>query len=668
MRDAVDLAATVTAGIPTACVDAPSTAADGNDRFAADEGTETQLRATAPATSSALTLVAPPVAYAGSLVGGVELSGRAREVQSTVSGGQGSMGTPTLDDAPRAQHMARGTGMAEDSHVREHLKLGMTLETCNKVLLEIGVQVLDEERNRRWCDSTWHPSGQHEPYLVQLAAAVERLTQLRSSYLDQDRWIAKAYPKMLTGYDVAAATRAYNSRQVEQMRSWCERKLSLNEVEEVIWHKNVWQTRSVGPADVFISHTQADHPSTVMDAMEAANKQESVILRGVKRGTLLRFWVDLFSLRQSTTDFDLDEVLRLVKEVGLTLAIISKAEDAKDMYFARSFCLVEAYGTLVSKAEFVVLVLVLEPHSRPDKYKHERLFGLAEGSHKLGYDLVVNSRAAHCRDAKAGELINRFIEQRIGFAKFDRLLLAGVKQSFTQAAIYRHRDQCCYLGRFCAPSLESFNAHLERRSDCWTNDAFEIRTCLMGHATFEMGSCCKYECCPRHGCCGRCCEMLIVVGCCNGCCVWGGLSESVAALCCFFLCCPTQYQDEDVRNVGELCVRCARCWSPWNVERLLGVHNCRNVLGCWAYDERLDCICHCGGDGCPQSCCCGAESVCAPRVQLHDREKQEMEELAKRKNESKSKMSKEDEARLQELKRLQKKPALEPRFVIYCDD
>ena len=45
-----------------------------------------------------------------------------------------------------------------------------------------------------------------------------------------------------------------------------------------------------------------------------------------------------------------------------------------------------------------------------------------------------------------------------------------------------------------------------------------------------------------------------------------------------------------------------------------------------------------------------------------------MEELAKRKKESKSKMSKEDEARLQELKRLQKKPALEPRFVIYCDD
>jgi len=313
-------------------------------------------------------------------------------------------------------------------------------------------------------------------------------------------------------------------------------------------------------------------------------------------------------------------------------------------------------------------VLVLEPHSRRREDRHEELYGLAEGSHKLGYDLVVNSRAAHCRDAKAGELINQFIEQRIGFAKFDSLLLAGIKQSFTQAAIYRHRDQCCYLGRFCAPSLESFNAHLERRSDCWTNDAFEIRNCLMGHATFRMGNCCKYECCPRHGCCGRCCEILIVVGCCNGCCVWDGLSESVAALCCFFLCCPTQYQYEDVRNVGELCVRCARCWSPWNVERLLGVHNCVNVLGCWAYDERLDCICHCGGDGCPQSCCCGAESVCAPRVHLHDREKQEMEELAKRKKESKSEMSKEDEARLKELKRLQKKPALEPRLVIYCDD
>ena len=255
-------------------------------------------------------------------------------------------------------------------------------------------------------------------------------------------------------------------------------------------------------------------------------------------------------------------------------------------------------------------------------------------------------------------MIKRFIEQRIGFERFDHLLLAGAKQSFTRAAIMRHRRKCCNLGRFCAPSLESFNAHLERRSDCWTNDAFEIRTSLMGHATFEMGSCCKYECCPRHGCCGRCCEMLIVVGCCNGCCVWGGLSESVAALCCFFLCCPTQYQDEDVRTVGELCVRCARCWSPWNVERLLGVHNCRNVLGCWAYDERLDCICHCGGDGCPQSCCCGAESVCAPRVQLHDREKQEMEELAKRKKESKSKMSKEDEARLKELKRLQKEAGL----------
>ena len=593
MRDAVDLAATVTAGIPTACVDAPSTAADGNDRFAADEGTETQLRATAPATSSALTLVAPPVAHAGSLVGGVELSGRAREVQSTVSGGQGSMGTPTLVDAPRAQHMARGTGMAEDSHVREHLKLGMTLETCNKLLLEIGVQVLDEERNRRWCDSTWHPSGQHEPYLVQLAAAVERLTQLRSSYLDQDRWIAKAYPKMLTGYDVAAATRAYNSRQVEQMRSWCERKLSLNEVEEVIWHKNVWQTRSVGPADVFISHTQADHPSTVMDAMEAANKQESVILRGVKRGTLLRFWVDLFSLRQSTTDFDLDEVLRLVKEVGLTLAIISKAEDAKDMYFARSFCLVEAYGTLVSKAEFVVLVL--KPRGSKEK--------VAEGSHELGYDLAINSRAAHCRDAKAGEMIKRFIEQRIGFERFDHLLLAGAKQSFTRAAIMRHRRKCCNLGRFCAPSLSRFDHCCDsfddllyklqvdpRFPDCMASACFEIKDCikesragLMGDAYFRLGRYCHerrlkesaYEyggnCCY---CCCHCCEIIFVVGCCDGCCVWNGLSESIAALCCFFLCCPTQYQDEDVRTVGELGERCAQCCSPMYVEHLLGVDAC----------------------------------------------------------------------------------------------
>ena len=43
---------------------------------------------------------------------------------------------------------------------------------------------------------------------------------------------------------------------------------------------------------------------------------------------------------------------------------------------------------------------------------------------------------------------------------------------------------------------------------------------------------------------------------------------------------------------------------------------------------------------------------------LTDGEKQEMEELAKRKKESKSKMSKEDEARLKELKRLQKEAGL----------
>ena len=574
-----------TAGIPTACADSPSTAVDGNDRLTADGGTETQLRTGAPVMSAVMTLITPPVAHGGSYVGSIELSGLATEVQSTVSGGQGSLDTPILVDAPRGQHMVRDTGMAEDSRVREHLKLGMTFETCKKVLLEVGVLLEDQS----WCDSFSND---------------RRLTQLRSSYLDQDRWIAQAYPKRLTGYDVAAATRAYNSKQVEQMRSWCERKLSLNEVERVR-HKKGWhETRSVGPADVFISHTQADHPSTVMAALEAANDLErgdlrflddsaGIILMGVKRGTPLRFWVDLFSLRQSTTDFDLDEVLRLIKEVGLTLAIISKAEDAKDMYFARSFCLVEAYGTLVSKAEFVVLVL--KPRGSKEK--------VAEGSHELGYDLAINSRAAHCRDAKAGEMIKRFIEQRIGFERFDHLLLAGAKQSFTRAAIMRHRRKCCNLGRFCAPSLSRFDHCCDsfddllyklqvdpRFPDCMASACFEIKDCikesragLMGDAYFRMGRYCHerrlkesaYEyggnCCY---CCCHCCEIIFVVGCCDGCCVWNGLSESIAALCCFFLCCPTQYQDEDVRTVGELGERCAQCCSPMYVEHLLGVDAC----------------------------------------------------------------------------------------------
>ena len=590
-----------TAGIPTAYADAPRTAVDGKDRLTADEGTETQ-RAPAPET-----LVTPPVAHGGSLVGGVEISGLATEVQSTVSGGQGqgSIDTPTRVDAPREQHikqhMARDTGMAEDSRVREHLKLGITFEMCKKVLLEIGVLLgeylgVGRKSSLRWCDGKRY-----------------ELTQLRSSYLDQDRWIAKAYPKRLTGYDVAAATRAYNSKQVEQMRSWCERKLSLNEVERVR-HKKVWhETRSVGPADVFISHTQADHPSTVMAAMEAANANDGYLstgdgflkdraglkLRGVKRGTPLHFWVDLFSLRQSTTDFDLDEVLHLIKDVGLTLAIISKAEDAKDMYFARSFCLVEAYGTLVSKAEFVVLVL---------KSEGDRDQVVAEGSDELGYDLAVNSRAAHCRDAKAGELIKQFIEHRIGFEMFDRLLLAGAEQSFTRVAIMRHGDKCCNLGRFCAPSLsridhccKSFDHLLldlqvdPRFPDCM-GSAFSCiqdnirvtspgRDCLMGDASFRMGTCCEdseaYEyggCCCN--CCCRCCELLIVVGCCDGCCVWNGLSQCVAALCCFFLCCPTQYQDEDVRTLGELCERCAQCCSPMHVEDLLRVDRCVDKLRC----------------------------------------------------------------------------------------
>ena len=574
-----------TAGIPTACADSPSTAVDGNGRLTADGGTETQLRTGAPVMSAVMTLITPPVAHGGSYVGSIELSGLATEVQSTVSGGQGSLDTPILVDAPRGQHMVRDTGMADDSRVREHLKLGMTFETCKKVLLEVGVLLEDQS----WCDSFSND---------------RRLTQLRSSYLDQDRWIAQAYPKRLTGYDVAAATRAYNSKQVEQMRSWCERKLSLNEVERVR-HKKVWhETRSVGPADVFISHTQADHPSTVMAALEAANDLErgdlrflddsaGIILMGVKRGTPLRFWVDLFSLRQSTTDFDLDEVLRLIKEVGLTLAIISKAEDAKDMYFARSFCLVEAYGTLVSKAEFVVLVL--KPRGSKEK--------VAEGSHELGYDLAINSRAAHCRDAKAGEMIKRFIEQRIGFERFDHLLLAGAKQSFTRAAIMRHRRKCCNLGRFCAPSLsrfdhccDSFDDLLYKLQvdpqfpDCMASACFEIKDCikesragLMGDAYFRLGRYCHerrlkesaYEyggnCCY---CCCHCCEIIFVVGCCDGCCVWNGLSESIAALCCFFLCCPTQYQDEDVRTVGELGERCAQCCSPMYVEHLLGVDAC----------------------------------------------------------------------------------------------
>merc|ERR1712217_979803 len=116
-------------------------------------------------------------------------------------------------------------------------------------------------------------------------------------------------------------------------------------LETLVSHDPDLWCKEVGPADFFLSHVQSERPRDVLRIYETLREKKWTNKRNNSQAP--RGWVELVCLRQSCSDFEISEVVELIKFVGTTVVSV----DYTRTYLERSFCLLEVYGTLVGKAD-----------------------------------------------------------------------------------------------------------------------------------------------------------------------------------------------------------------------------------------------------------------------------------------------------------------------------
>ena len=67
-------------------------------------------------------------------------------------------------------------------------------------------------------------------------------------------------------------------------------------------------TAHVGPANVFYSHVQLQHPNRTFECMKSGIDMHGESIAAAIGGDPIRPWLDMFCLRQCVNDWDLDKV------------------------------------------------------------------------------------------------------------------------------------------------------------------------------------------------------------------------------------------------------------------------------------------------------------------------------------------------------------------------
>lgn len=161
----------------------------------------------------------------------------------------------------------------------------------------------------------------------------------------------------LTGYDLVDFVRAWLRREGHDRLSVCEVVLIDRRFEDL--------RQYVGKANIFWSHLQMqDFVSKTTHAMKridlydrcsshrrfnAQNQCPPVDSEVLPRESMRMLWLDFFSLRQCQPDFDVNRIIELIGDIGMTVADIDMEGD----YFKRSFCVFELYATVHAGCDLV---------------------------------------------------------------------------------------------------------------------------------------------------------------------------------------------------------------------------------------------------------------------------------------------------------------------------
>jgi hypothetical protein len=216
----------------------------------------------------------------------------------------------------------------------------------------------------------------------------------------EDLWTFKEYGPDASDpvcYDLAEAIRAW----LEQNK----RYQGLSMCEVALIHPDFRAVRELVQAvDVFWSHVQQETVGNMCTHMiengGGGENSYNAVYAAARQGVWPKnhIWVDMFSLRQGTCDFDVHATVELIRDIGVVEAM------ANDGYFKRSFCLLETYALASSTGKQVLNI------------------------NNAGEGVNVDSANAGTRNPDDANQVRSFIEGAFGggdisaFAVFDDIL------------------------------------------------------------------------------------------------------------------------------------------------------------------------------------------------------------------------------------------------------
>jgi hypothetical protein len=144
---------------------------------------------------------------------------------------------------------------------------------------------------------------------------------------------------------------------IEAVKKWLKIHAEGDDesVVEVLQRKG-WGKEYLGPAKVFLSHSQAEHPAEMMAGLIAAAFEVAGIGDTNKPGAKwnkVPVWIDAFSMRQNEEldkRWNPNQVVALIKKIGCTVATIDKTK----LYVKRSNCILESYATITTGGQLTI--------------------------------------------------------------------------------------------------------------------------------------------------------------------------------------------------------------------------------------------------------------------------------------------------------------------------
>jgi hypothetical protein len=237
----------------------------------------------------------------------------------------------------------------------------------------------------------------------------DAVLKLLPGYARTEEWIGKlpGASEGYLGYDLTAAIKC----------KWKEVGLQDFSVAEVLYamghHGVTW-------ANTFISHVQSEKLTDTLTGIRGYAEQqwdEPV------------FWLDYFSLGQCRSDFTLNLVEKVIRDISLTV-LLSERVGHRPKATERSFCLFEWYATLKgSPCRFVI-----KPISTRcgccvviARLIHAGLYHARVASDGDFYQ--INCEVAACRDEKSKAEIDEKVRSEMGFEKLNEILTSGLKEA-----------------------------------------------------------------------------------------------------------------------------------------------------------------------------------------------------------------------------------------------